>query len=58
MKEFIGKECDVIVQIRNETLVFSCKVREVDDVHIGFIDKFDTYYVFRRDQVIEIKEKS
>ena len=58
MKEFIGKECDVIVQIRNETLVFSCVVKVVDEIHISFIDKFGAYYVFRIDQVIEIKEKS
>ncbi len=55
MKQYIGKQCKLHVQINEKDLFYTAKIIDVTETHISFIDKFDEKYSFRLTDIVEIR---
>jgi len=56
MKEWIGKACKLCVCRNGVELFYTVKqVLSVSDIHITFLDRFNSPYTYRKDGVTEIK---
>ena len=58
-KSLIGKSCKLFVDINTHSLFFQVReITSITDTHISFLDKYNNYYCFRKQDVVEINEIS
>jgi hypothetical protein len=56
MKEFTGKECNILISINNSNLFYKAVIYEITDTHITFKDKFGRFYSYSLDLLCSISE--
>lgn len=56
MELTIGNSYRIVFDVGNRTLSFSCKIIDVDDIFVTFMDKFNKKLSYRKDTIISVEE--
>ena len=52
----VGYSYKIILKINNTTLTYSCKIIDVDENFVFFVDKFGKKYTYNKNLIIAIEE--
>ena len=56
MKEYIGKNCKIHVNINDNDLFYTAHILDVSDNHISFSDKFNQNFVVRISNIVQMTQ--
>lgn len=54
MKKYLGNICKIHINRNEQDLFYTAKVIDINDTHITFIDRYNSVFSYRFDDVIEI----